>query len=117
ISDFTYKAIANRIVYVNSTPLMRRAPVVATRYRVIVVGSNGVLRWGRESVRSEPPPGEIEAVTLLDQAGNGVAAESGYFMAFDHRPGGFLVVPADNLSTARGVFAVRVDRLGTVLAL
>lgn len=113
ISDFTYVAVLERLRFVNAPPLERaaRAAPASELYRVIVVGADGRLRWGRGSRRRAPPRGETVTITLLDAAGIEISNQTGYFRRFDHRPGGFLVVAARALSVP-GAVALRVTRFG-----
>ena len=105
VSDYTFEEFYDRIVTVNG---MARQVVDAQPawYQTAIVGADGSLRRGSSHVELMlPPEGPKRAVELLDADGAVVDVVDATFMAFDHLPGGVLVVPEAPTS----VTSVRLD--------
>ncbi len=89
ISDFTYKALFERITHVNGLPLsLTIGP--ASRWRVVRVDGDGAVRGGLVSLR-RAPAGERRLIERVGAQGTEPVAARYY--PFDHVPGGLWFVP------------------------
>jgi hypothetical protein len=95
ISDYTYKALFDRITYLNAPP---QRLVTSARYRTILIDGNTAVRSDVVTVRGAG--GEVRNVErTLEGQTDQVPAR---WYPFDHLPGGILLVPADaDLGTLR----------------
>lgn len=98
ISDYTYNAIFDRVSRVNQNFAPRLDP---TEYRVGLVDGQGAVTWTRTQVLDYPPTDNRRRISLLDRAGDSVGEVDGYFVGYDHLPGGTLFVPLKASSAAR----------------
>ncbi len=85
VSDYTYKAFATRMSYVN-THIQART-TVPMHFTRISVDANGVPVSAREVIQNDALVGETISVTY-----DGVSQEGHYFR-YDHLPGGYVVAP------------------------
>lgn len=115
VSDYTFDGIFTRIAYVNGEAARTfvRAEAAPKRARTLVLEPDGSVRWGSERPTRRSFEDANERVELLDGAGNTLALAPGRLARFDHMPGGFLSVPAEELARP-GVVAVRTR--GTTIA-
>lgn len=106
ISDYTYQALFNRIAFVNASPMTKLPENFPERWRAIVIEADGSLVWGETMKLDSMPGGAETTVQLLDASGNRMGAAKGYFYEMDHLPGGWVVVPEEELAGAK---AVRIE--------
>ena len=102
ISDYTYAELFERIAHVNATASARRfGSEDKKRYRRLIVGHDGALRWGSETAIAEL--GSAGSIELEFDAATRSGSRSVRvpFSPFDHLAGGFALVPAELL--AKGV--------------
>jgi hypothetical protein len=109
ISDYTYDHLFDRIAYVNGlAPRSAAARRVENKqHRILRVGIDGRLAWGREVALGAGDDDELASVDLLDANGRVVRTVTAPFAPFDHLPGGFLSVPLDALA-APDISRVRI---------
>lgn len=110
VSDYTWQALRSRISYVNANFEWVEAPPELP-WRLVVVGVDGTPNLRGTIPVMGTPSGDPVPVGLLDASGNVLATVQGRYGAFDHIPGGTLLVP----EPADSVVALRVD--GEVLPL
>ncbi len=90
ISDYTFKAVFDRISYANRTK--NSFIYDPTDYRVGIVDENGDIEWRRETTLPTPMKG-YEVVVDLEEAGGTESAIEAQLVPYDHIPGGTLFVP------------------------
>ncbi len=93
ISDYTFKAIATRMNYVASTPMMIFPDGASHTYRFVDVGADGHLTWGDSIVLDSPPMAEPHTVNYLADDGSVLESATGHFYPYDDLPGGYMLVP------------------------
>ena len=100
ISDYTYDHIFDRIAYVNGLASRSTAArrIENKEHRILRVGIDGRLAWGRDVAVSADDDAELASLDLLDVSGRVVRTITAPFAPFDHLPGGFLSVPLDALA-------------------
>lgn len=103
VSDYTYKALFDRVSLLNASAFMIASPQA---YRMLSVAADGALSSGPRLELRRPPSGPRRAVELLDGAGKPLGEAQGAFHPFTHVPGGILLVPEP-------AAAVRQLRVGT----
>jgi hypothetical protein len=118
ISDYTYKALFERIVVVNKATDASNAAQASSgsqtqqafRYRMASVGSAGQLSWdGAGDIDLDADVdgrGSIVAARYLSESGAEIMTRAARFFRFDHLPGGLLFVPQD---TTVPWASVRID--------
>lgn len=91
ISDYTYRALANRIRVVNAGGygLVQGAPHDVQR---ILIAPSGALTVGKPLRMTEVIGGDEVTVRYRDAAGRSVASARGARFGYDHLPGGFVLV-------------------------
>ncbi len=111
VSDFTYRALFDRIKEVNAEPGGPRAQVLlpARAYRRLLVRAEASLSWGSRFQTRAEPTGNRRTLSLLDGDGRTLATRDAAFRQFGDGLGGFLLVPEAALR-APGVRAVSVGR-------
>ncbi len=115
ISDFTYRALFERIALVNAEVEAKSLDLarVPSAYRSVIVGADASLRWGSRFTTSRAPHGAQRDLSLLGTNGSMLATITVTFRRLADDRGGFLLLP----ESALGV-SVRAIRLGNaVLAL
>lgn len=102
VSDYTYKALFDRITAVSLTKDVsgRSAPPTssptAAHYRVATVGAGGELVWNGDLDLGEPiTGGTVLASKYISEGGIEMMTRPGRFFRFDHLPGGLLVLPKE----------------------
>jgi len=93
ISDYTYKALASRMSYVASSPMMVFPEGVTRNYRFVDVGADGRLTRGESVTLNEPPMGEPHTVKYVAEDGSVVQTATGHYYPYDDLPGGYMLVP------------------------
>jgi hypothetical protein len=89
ISDYNYRALFDRVTYLNAKVDARELRV-ASRWRTIVVEGGHAVRTGSVTIAAA---GETRPVVRTSVAGSDTIP--GRFFPFDHIPGGLLLVPED----------------------
>ena len=93
ISDFTYKALADRVRTVNQLGSIHGSnPFVPHKVQRIYVGSGGALSWGKDLTMTDVVGGNDVEVIYRDASGGAVAKRTGHRYGYDHLPGGFVLV-------------------------
>jgi len=97
ISDYTYKALYDRVQLVNGTQPYRLE--IPTRWQSLIVRPDGIKR-GKVVTARRPPMG---ADKVIERVVNGRSQRvTAHYYPFDHLPGGILFVPeSEDLSTLR----------------
>jgi hypothetical protein len=104
VSDYTYKAFFERMAFVNNAQSRLVGFDPPRSYRFADVGADGVIHWGTPIEMQRPPMGESHAALYLAADGTTVATETAHFYAYDHLPGGFLLVPEGPATAATVTF-------------
>lgn len=90
ISDYTYKALANRIIVVNAAGFSLQ-PIQHDVQRILIA-PNGSLSLGKPLRMTEVIGGNDVTVRYLDGSGKVVATAHGLRYGYDHLPGGMVLV-------------------------
>lgn len=90
ISDYNYDALATRMAYVYGAAYEVRGP--AQHLKLLAVDAEGRLSPAGDVTSAEPTFGDARTVRL-SLADGSQASASGAYYAYDHLPGGLLVVP------------------------
>ncbi len=113
-SDYTYKAIASRLTFVNKSVHRDWVPPKdPARYQWISVKGDGSLVPGRVMTLNEKPIGTARAVTFHTADGRVVGSDTGAFYPYGGLPGGFMFVPV----APAGATHVRVEGSAKAAAL
>jgi len=91
VSDYTYKALFERVKLVNGAAMT--AWPTARPFRLVNVDSAGAMTLSDALELTEPPMGDPREVEWKDAAGRTVATETAHYYPYDHLPGGFMLVP------------------------
>jgi len=97
ISDFTYKALFDRIKFVNSASLIYPPELVDRTYQRVRLDGEGNLTWLPDTLIHTPPQGEPLTITV--QTALGSEAVTAQLYPYDHLPGGVLVWPQPTSAT------------------
>ncbi len=93
ISDFTYRALFERIGFVNNLAAARVLTVAPPgRYRMLTVEVDGGVAVGKTITLRNPPHGQPKKVELLGRGGASLGVVTGWYYPFDHLPGGTVLV-------------------------
>jgi hypothetical protein len=92
VSDFSYKALFERMKVLSNAPLIRSSNTEQV-YRRIRVGANGALTLRGTLALDTPISGEPREVIYLDASGAPVATVMGTYSEYDHLPGGYILAP------------------------
>ncbi len=103
ISDYTYKALFDRIKLLNGARRIVPEALKNRLYERALLGQDGSVRW-LPSIRLEEPP-RAEEKSLVVESESLAETVTGSFYRFDHMEGGVLFWPA----SARLTKAIRVD--------
>lgn len=127
VSDYTYQGLFQRISTLNkgkplpattgttgssssnSGALPAGAGAVPSSFQVVTIGADGPASFGKEVKIRRAPTAEPREVQLLDATGKVIATVKGIFSAFDHLPGGTLLVPNTGVTYA-GIHVVGFAR-------
>lgn len=94
ISDYTYKALFERVQYVNGAHMVLGTHFPTPQpYRFVTIDGSGNAKWGQPTRLNDEPMTAKHTVTLLDQSGAIVGSATGAYWQYDHLPGGFMLVP------------------------
>ena len=106
VSDFTYKALFDRVKLVNNASLVYPPEVLDRTYQRARVDGEGKLTWMSDAQLHAPPMAEPLAITVQTALGEEVVDAQLY--PYDHLPGGVLVWPQPKSATK----AITVERAG-----
>ncbi len=108
ISDFTYRALFQRIASVNGELTTKSlAPAQArAAYQRVLLGADGALHWGARFTPTRVPGGATRPLSLLGSGGQVRATLAVPWRRLADRAGGVLLVPVSALSSAPA--AIRV---------
>lgn len=105
VSDYTYKAFAARMSYVNTHIQARVTPSV--HFTRISLDASGAPVSSREVIQNHALVGEAISVTY---EGAKVVSQEGHYFRYDHLPGGYVVAPLPPMGTTH----LRVPSLSPV---
>jgi hypothetical protein len=100
ISDYTYKALYERMVIVNNVQQLVIGFPEPRAYRFVSVDAQGNAHWGKSTTLTRRPSGELHTVKFVAGDGTTLGTETGHFYRYDHLAGGFLLVPEGPAGTA-----------------
>jgi hypothetical protein len=106
ISDFTYKALFDRVKIVNNASIFYPPEVLDRTYQRARVDGEGQLTWMSDARLHAPPMAEPLTITVQTALGDEVVDAQLY--PYDHLPGGVLVWPQPKSATR----AITVQRAG-----
>jgi hypothetical protein len=89
ISDYTYKALATRMNYVN-THIMAQLPPQHVHFTRISLDANGAPISARDIVQNHPLEGDAIDVTY---EGATITTEHAHRFYYDHLPGSYVIAP------------------------
>jgi len=113
ISDYTFKALTNRMAFVGGASMSFPGGVSESYdFRFVQVEGDGKLTWGEDVTLHELPMTDTKTLTWESSDGKPIGTATGYFYAYDHLPGGYLLVPKG----PAGYSTMRVSGLGTTMA-
>jgi hypothetical protein len=114
ISDFNYKRMFTRVLYVNSNAYMippsqpaadpARAP---GRFRTAVIDVDGSISWGATFDVELPQTGELRQVEVLDESGQAIGSVVGFYYPFLHVDGGTLYVRDKIIAAQPGISSIK----------
>ncbi len=102
VSDYTYRALHERGQNVNEG---FAAPGPEVTWDVITVDGEGQAEFAATTVRRRGVAGKAVDVTLF-AAGGAPTSSPGVFLAYDHLPGGWLMVPRGELAPVGAEFVL-----------
>ena len=113
-SDYTYKAIASRLTFVNKSVHRDYVPPQGpAKYQWISVKPDGNLVPGRVMTLNTPPEGMSRAVTFHAADGRIVGNATGAYYGYGGHPGGFMFVPV----APKAATQIRVEGVAKAAAL
>jgi hypothetical protein len=111
VSDFTYKALFDRVKLVNNANILYAPELLDRTYQRARVDGEGNLTWMSDTLIHTPPSGEPLTITVQSDLGD--EALEAQLYPYDHLPGGVLVWPQPLGATK----AITVQRAGKVTTL
>lgn len=123
VSDYTYKALFDRIATVNKgkppTTVSNGSGAggagsfqASSAYQFVTMGLEGPMSFGKEVSIRKAPVGEPREVQLLDEKGAVVSVVRGDYFAYDHLDGGSLLFPTPKV----GYKSIKVAGFARTLA-
>jgi hypothetical protein len=91
ISDYTYKALFNRLSLVSTSPKLVFNPALMNRSYDAIRVIDGKAEWKGIITRERPPMGEKKDVQIKTQGG-GWQIVTGHYYPYNHITGGMLYV-------------------------
>jgi hypothetical protein len=107
ISDYTYRALFDRLDYIASESFRALAYAPRALFRLARIGRNGHSAWLGERHRSGTA--RLATLDLLDGVGQRVGNIDAQVVAVDHAPGGYVWLPSRELAQRGQNGAVIVD--------
>ena len=111
LSDYTYKALFNRIKTVNNPSIVFPPETLNRTYERVRVDGDGNLTWLDKITLRTPPMGDTKDVVLDTDGGSEI--QTAHFYGFDHLAGGVLLWP----ESQKKLQAVKVDIAGKLVHL
>ena len=111
VSDFTYKALFDRVKIVNNASIVFAPELLERTYQRARVDGDGNLTWMKDILIHTPPMAQPQAITVQSALGDSVVEAQLY--PYDHLPGGVLVWPTPLAATK----AITMQRAGKVTTL
>ena len=100
ISDYTYKALYERIAYVSKPKDIVKLAIAPIRYRFIQVDRAGKLHWGRTTITRNAPTSDPHTVTY-EAADGSTQSVTGHYYPYGDEEGGYLVVPEPTIPAVK----------------
>jgi hypothetical protein len=97
VSDYTYKALFERLASVNGANIVYPPDALDRTYERASVGASGSLSWLPPATMHTPPLSSPTSITLT--TAGGTSTTIAHFIGYDHLPGGVLVWPAPTQAT------------------
>jgi hypothetical protein len=111
ISDFTYKALFDRVKLVNNANVVYPPELLDRTYQRARLDGKGQLTWMPDARIHAPPLAEALTITVQTSLGN--EAVEAQLYPYDHLPGGVLVWPQPKSATK----SITVQRAGKTATL
>lgn len=111
VSDFTYKALFDRVKIVNNASILFAPELLDRTYQRARVDGDGNLTWIKDILIHTPPMAQSQSITVQSDLGDSVVEAQLY--PYDHLPGGVLVWPQPLAATK----AITMQRAGKVTTL
>jgi hypothetical protein len=99
ISDYTYQALFDRMQFVNGAKGMANAFATPQPFHIVSVAADGTLAWGAALTLRARPWGDEHPVEFQRADGSVLATGIAHYYAYDHLPGGYLLVPEPPTAT------------------
>lgn len=93
-SDYTYKALLDRIKLVNGAQMIYPADLLNRTYLKVRVDGQGGMRWSTHAITLHDPPIGTKMRALVETS-SGVHEAYGSYFALDHLEGGFVYFAED----------------------
>jgi hypothetical protein len=104
ISDYTYKALFDRIAAVNGANFIYPKEQLEPRdYAWVNVAGDGTLTWGATVTVSRPVYGDPHTVSYLSGDGKTIKSVTGSYYSYDHLGGGYMLVPVGPPQAVRAI--------------
>ena len=111
VSDFTYKALFDRVKTVNNASIFYAPELLDRTYQRARIDGEGNLTWMTDTLIHTPPMGQPQTITVQSDLGD--SAVEAQLYPYDHLPGGVLVWPQPLGATK----AITMQRAGKVTTL
>jgi hypothetical protein len=111
VSDFTYKALFDRVKLVNNANIVYAPELLERTYQRARVDGEGNLTWMKDVLIHTPPSAEPQSITVHSDLGD--TAVEAQLYPYDHLPGGVLVWPQPVAATK----SITLTRAGKVTTL
>ena len=111
VSDFTYKALFDRMKFVNNANIVYAPELLERTYQRARIDGDGNLTWMKDVLIHTPPSAEPQSLTVQSDLGD--SPVEAQFYPYDHLPGGVLVWPQPVAATK----AITLTRGGKVTTL
>jgi hypothetical protein len=112
ISDYQYRALFDRIAYVNRLAFHIPASNTSQEWTSIIIGMDGTPTWGTDVDADAAFGGERTQINFLAGGGQVQSLEDAHYFPFSHIPGGLLLLPkpaanVDSIRLANGRILAR----------
>ncbi len=94
ISDYTFTALFNRLAAVNGASMyIPPEQNLPRQFKIVQVDELGALTWGDTITARTPVYGDERTIKYLGSDNQTIETRKGYYYAYDHLPGGYMLVP------------------------
>lgn len=100
VSDYTYKALYDRVAFVSKPKMIVGGSDGPVRYRFVHVGRDGKLKWGRTTITREVPMSDPHTITF-EAADGAKQTLTGFYYPYEDLKGGYMVVPEPLFGTVK----------------